>query len=106
MCIKVRRREETIGSQERDRHLEINVRSDRKLVEIWLNHRESEDPALRELLKLRCQKYRAQNYLVAVFQSGTEELYEGTRDLLLYNRRRQAEREVIQEQALRQTTGM
>ena len=32
--------------------------------------------------------------MVAVFLSGEEDLYQQTRDLLLYNRRRQAEKEV------------
>ena len=40
------------------------------------------------------QQYKAQKYLVAVFLSGEENLYEQTRDLLLYNRRRSAEKEV------------
>ena len=72
--------------------LEIHIRDDQKLVEIWLNRREREDPELRNRLKPLCQKYHAQKYLVAVFQSGEEPLYDGTRELLLYNRRRQAER--------------
>ena len=45
-------------------------------------------------LKPIYQQYKDQNYLVAVFLSGEEDLYQQTRDLLLYNRRRLAEKEV------------
>lgn len=83
--------------------LEIHIRDDQKLVEIWLNRREREDLELRNRLKPLCQKYHAQKYLVAVFQSGEEPLYDGTRELLLYNRRRQAEREVRREKGLSPT---
>ena len=37
---------------------------------------------------------RAEQDRVAVFLSGEEDLYQQTRDLLLYNRRRLAEKEV------------
>ena len=95
-CIKALRRKETIYSWERDRPLEIHVRDDCKLVEIWLSNLEKEDAEVRERLKPLCQAYHARKYLVAVFRSGTEPLFEGTRDLLLYNRRRLAEQEVQQ----------
>ena len=52
------------------------------------------------------QKYHAQKYLGAVFQSGEEPLYDGTRELLLYNRRRQAEREVRREKGLSPTVSV
>ena len=38
-----------------------------------------------------------QQYTVAVFQSGTEDLYEQTHQLLLYNRNRAAELEAKQQ---------
>ena len=83
--------------------LEIHIRDDQKLVENWLNRREREDLELRNRLKPLCQKYHAQKYLVAVFQSAEEPLYDGTRELLLYNRRRQAEQEVRREKGLSPT---
>ena len=83
--------------------MEIHIRDDQKLVEIWLNRREQGDPELLNRLKPLCQKYHAQKYLVAGFQSGEEALYDGTRELLLYNRRRQAEREVRREKGLSPT---
>ena len=72
----------------------MEVREQSKIVELWLTREERDDPAFRESLKPIYQKYKEQKYLVAVFLSGEEDLYQQTRDLLLYNRRRQAEKEV------------
>ena len=63
-------------------------------MELWLTREERDDPAFRESLKPIYQQYKDQKYLVAVFLSGEEHLYQQTRDLLLYNRRRLAEKEV------------
>lgn len=54
---------------------------------------------LREVLlragqKEICGKYKKKNYLVAVFESGEKDLYQGTLNLLAYNKRRSAELEV------------
>ena len=72
----------------------MEVREQSKIVELWLTREERDDPAFRESLKPIYQQYKEQKYLVAVFLSGEEDLYQQTRDLLLYNRRRQAEKEV------------
>ncbi|SCI13238.1 Uncharacterised protein [uncultured Flavonifractor sp.] len=72
----------------------MEVREQSKIVELWLTRAERDDPAFRESLKPIYQQYKAQNYLVAVFLSGEEELYQQTRDLLFYNRRRLAEKQV------------
>jgi hypothetical protein len=82
--------------------LEINVLDDEKLVTIWLTRAEQEDVELRERLKSVYAKYKAKKYMVAQFHSGTEDLYEGTRDLLLYNRRRSAELAIKREKELMQ----
>ena len=50
--------------------MEINVRDDSKLVEIWLTNAEKRNAELRENLKPLYQEYKAKNYLVAVFESG------------------------------------
>ena len=86
--------------------MRIAVREESKIVELWLNRAEKEDAAFRESLKPRYQTYKAQNYLVAVFLSGEEELYQQTRDLLLYNRRRQAEMEVLEQRQEQQAVTM
>lgn len=72
----------------------MNINEQSKIVELWLTRAERDDPALRESLKPIYRQYKDQKYLVAVFLSGEEELYQQTRDLLRYNRRRQAEKEV------------
>ena len=72
----------------------MEVREQSKIVELWLTREEKDDPAFRESLRPLYQKYKNQKYLVAVYLSGEEDLYQQTRDLLLYNRRRLAEKEV------------
>ena len=72
----------------------MEIREQNKIVELWLTRKERDDPAFRESLKPIYQQYKDQNYLVVVFLSGEEDLYQQTRDLLLYNRRRLAEKEV------------
>ena len=81
--------------------MEMNVRDDKKIVEIWLTNAEKNDPVLRESLKDVYAKYKAKEYLVAVFESGSADLYQYTRDLLIYNRRRSAQRAVQQEKKQR-----
>lgn len=74
--------------------MRMEIREQNKIVELWLTREERDDSAFRESLKPIYQQYKDQKYLVAVFLSGEEDLYQQTRDLLLYNRRRQAEKEV------------
>ena len=64
------------------------MRDDMKLVTVWLTRAEQEDLSLRERLKEVYAEYKAKKYMVAQFHSGTEDLYEGTRDLLIFNRKR------------------
>lgn len=71
--------------------MQMSVKEESKTVEIWLTRAERDDPVFRESLKPLYKKYREQKYLVAVFLSGDEDLYDLTRDLLLFNRRRSAE---------------
>ena len=73
--------------------MEMEVRDKEKRVYIWLTRAESEDPALKESLKPIYQEYKAKKYLVAVYESGTGNLEESIRDLLLYNRVRLRELE-------------
>ena len=81
--------------------MEMNVRDDQKLVEIWLTNAEKIDPVLREGLKEIYAKYKTKKYMVAVFESGKGDLYENTRDLLLFNRRRSAEKAVQRDGCIR-----
>lgn len=74
--------------------MQINREDNQKRIEIWLTNEEKNDPALCESLKPLFKRFHDQKYLVAVFLSGEGDLYEGTRALLLYNRRRAAERDI------------
>lgn len=83
--------------------MELTVKDERKLVEIWLTNAEKADPVLRASLQGIYDKFKKKNYLVAVFESGNGDLYAQTRDLLLYNRQRLAEQEVQREKAQQMT---
>lgn len=67
--------------------MEINVRDNGKIVEVWLTREEKKDDNLRERLKPLYQKYKAKKFLVAVFESGEQNLEELTGSLLGYNRK-------------------
>jgi len=72
--------------------LEMHVRDEQQLVEIWLTNAEKKDIY---------DMYKKKKYLVAVYESGEKDLYENVRDLLVYNKRRTAEREVQREKKQR-----
>lgn len=72
--------------------MQMTIKEDKKTVEIWVTRQERDDPAFMESLKPIYKKYREQKYLAVVFLSGDEDLYDLTRDLLLFNRRRSVER--------------
>lgn len=77
--------------------MEMNVRDDKQLVDIWLTNAEKNDPKIREGLKAIYDKYKKQKYLVVVYESGERDLYRSTSDLLTYNKRRLAELDVRRE---------
>ena len=83
--------------------MEMIVKDERKLVEIWLINAEDSDPVLRAGSPSDYDTYQKKRYLVAVFESGNCDLYEQTRDLLLYNRQRMAEQEIRREKAQQMT---
>ena len=77
--------------------MEINVRDSSKIVEVWLTREEKQDINLREQLKPLYQEYKAKKFLVAVFESGEQDLEELTGSLLGYNRKRIAQLELERE---------
>lgn len=66
--------------------LVIDVHEDSKIVEIWLDHSDQNNPRLSARLSPLFADYNSRKYTVAVFLSGKEDLYEQTRPLLLHNR--------------------
>lgn len=81
--------------------MEIYVKDDEKLVDIWLTNVEKNDPVIRERLNDIYRTYKEKKYLVAVFESGGRDLYKSTLNLLAYNKRRFAEMEVEREKKVR-----
>ena len=63
-------------------------------LEVMLTHAEQADEEVKKQLKELYAQYKGTKYTVAVFLSGKRDLYEDTRALLLFNRRRAAERAV------------
>lgn len=74
--------------------MRMEIKEHSKVVELWLTRDETNDQQFLDSLKPLYRQYQAQHYLVAVFYSGAEDLYQQTRELLLYNRRRSAEKQV------------
>lgn len=79
------------------------MREEQKTVDIWLSNAEKNDPEIRRSLQDIYKEYGQKKYLVAVFESGSQDLYQNTLDLLRYNRRRSAEREILREKKQRST---
>ena len=77
--------------------MEICVNDNRKTVEVWLSNEEKSDSAVQQHLKPLYTEYAEKKYTVAVFMSGSQDLYSLTSGLLCYNRKRIAELEVKQE---------
>ena len=77
--------------------MEISINDERRTVEVWLSNEEKSDSAVRQRLKPLYAEYSEKKYTVAVFMSGSQDLYSLTSDLLCYNRKHIAELEVEQE---------
>ena len=77
--------------------MELSINDERTTVEVWLSNEEKNNPAVRQRLKPLYAEYAEKKYTVAVFMSGSPDLYSLTSDLLCYNRKHIAELEVEQE---------
>lgn len=73
--------------------MQTKIHEPTQIVEVMLTHAEQADEAVKKQLKELYAQYKGTKYTVAVFLSGKRDLYEDTRDLLLFNRRRAAERQ-------------
>ena len=78
--------------------MQVEVHDEKKLVCIWLAGKETDDPAVQALLRPLFKQYKARKYTAAVFYSGNQDLTALTSELLKYNRRLLAEKEVRAEQ--------
>ena len=86
--------------------MELNVRNDSKIVEIWLTKAEKQDAQLQKELKLVYESFHEVGYTVATFLSGNQDLPDTTSDLICYNRKRIAQMEVEQEKKQGLAMGM
>ena len=77
--------------------MEISIGGGNHVVEVWLTKAEKQDVNLRERLRPLYQEYKAKKFLVAVFESGEQDLEELTGSLLGCNRRRAARLEMERE---------
>lgn len=84
--------------------MEINVRDDKKIVEIWLANAEKQNIELHEKLKTLYQSYKAKKYCIAVMVSGSRDLGDATSNLICYNRKRIAQLEAAEGKTAESTT--
>lgn len=82
-------------------NLITTVHDDAGIVEIWQTVSEKNDPQVQAGLKALYVACKAKKYTVAVFQSGEDDLYQRTRGLLVYNKKRCAELTVQRGKAAR-----
>ncbi|MBQ8904735.1 MAG: hypothetical protein IJY85_00010 [Ruminococcus sp.] len=67
--------------------MEIYVRDDRGMVEIWLNRQEQQDAGTDACVRNAAKDYHKKHYKVAVFRSGNADLFACTDGLLKANLR-------------------
>lgn len=85
--------------------MEIEILAEKKRVYIWLTKEEARDEQLKERLKPLYKKYKAKGYLTVVYESGTGDLQESIRELLIYNMYRSAEKQLEKERGAEFPTG-
>ena len=66
--------------------MEFFINNIDKTAEIWLNNSEKNNADLKKTLESTYKKYKKQKYTVAVFESGSSDLFVQTKDLLKHNR--------------------
>jgi len=86
--------------------LKTKVNEEKKIVEIWLTNAEQKDEELRESLKTLYEKYKQEKYKVAVFLSGSRDLFKQTEALLLHNQTVLARHDLEREQSQGMTMSM
>lgn len=67
--------------------MKLEIDEKKKTALFWLTNAEREDKTLRSLLEEQYTDFKRQKYLVAVFFSGEQDLFEKTEGLVMHNRR-------------------
>lgn len=72
--------------------MEIYYNTRKCLIEIWVSNSEKNNPELLESLKPKFKEWKSKKLLPIVYYSGECNLSDKTSELLVYNRKRSAER--------------
>ncbi len=80
--------------------MEININEKDCIVEIWLTSTEKNNQKLRDSLKPKYKKWKAQNYLPVVYESGEDDLKQSIYGLLRHNREIIAKQQLSDEKHL------
>ena len=65
----------------------VEIHNEQKQVIVWLSTSETTDPELQDEIQKIIHAYSGQKYMVVVFHSGKDALYENTLAMLAHNRR-------------------
>lgn len=68
-----------------------------KIAYYWLSKEEKTDNGFRESLKPEYREWKNKGYKVCVFLSGTGDLVENTKELLIHNKKVLAEKKIKRE---------
>ena len=66
--------------------MEIKIKEQEKILEVWLTREEKEQRELGELLTPVFEVYKAKKFIVAIFFSGLGDLTENTAGLIRHNK--------------------
>lgn len=79
--------------------MEISVNSDMKIIEVWLTSEDKKSAECAAQLKPLYKEYYDKKYLVAVFESGSQNLADAASGLLCFNKKHIAELELKKEKS-------
>ena len=66
--------------------MKVNVLEEKQRVEIWLTQAESNDKTVSKEIEKIKNDFRSKKYYIAIFRSGTGNLFENTKNLILHNK--------------------
>ena len=71
--------------------MNIDVNEEKRMIKIWLTKADQKDVDIMRQVDEICAKSKANNVQAVIYRSGEGDLKEGTLDLLIRNKRIQAE---------------
>ena len=69
------------------------IKENQKIIQIFLSSDEKNNDIVRRQAETICDEYSAQGYSVVIYFSGSQNLFSATSRLLLYNRKKFAEKD-------------